>query len=339
MGRGPQVWLEELIDPSSNHSSPSQPPSSPSPPSSSPGGSSSSSSKGTVCSWSSGVTGLLRSSIEKQRQEAFQTRLRGERGWGELAARPCGGHRGRVHPRAEQGGGSGHSTLHARPESGGPCQGRGKLQCPLQEKIEAKLKFSQFLDEVTSNVLDRNRLRAFGRPVSPRSSTATRADLPEEKVHVVTEGSPGLAGSMAQQQASLLEQKKPREEQIPPDLTQTTYLETDIDTARANDEQQDPEVKADPPPQLDTDGENVIPPPPQFCQGFEMRRPFPESYFPRYPCRSASMPRGINMVPDEEMNNIDAISNDASMTITRMQHVNCEYRLLCEVNSLIKRTD
>ncbi|GLD49580.1 brain-enriched guanylate kinase-associated protein isoform X1, partial [Lates japonicus] len=317
---GDQVWLEELIDPSSNQSSPSQP-SSPSVPSSSPGGSrSSSEGTGSLYSWSSGVTCLLHSSIKKQSQEAFQTRLREERTGGELAACPSRRPRGRVHPQAKEGGGRNHNKQHAWRERGGLCQGRGsarthtnaksvKLQWLLEEKIEAKVKFSQFLDEVASNVLDLNSLQAFGRPVSPSSSTTTNLDQPEEKIQVVTQWSPRLARSMAQQQGSLLEQTQ--EEQSPPDLTQKTYLETDIDTVRNNDEQQDLEIKADTVLQLETDETNLIPPPPQFCQGFEMKSPLPEFYsdFPRYPYRSASLPRGINMVPDEDMNNIDTISS------------------------------
>ncbi|XP_069017615.1 brain-enriched guanylate kinase-associated protein isoform X1 [Embiotoca jacksoni] len=115
---------------------------------------------------------------------------------------------------------------------------------------------------------------------------------------------------MAQQQGPLFEQKTP-EEQAFPDPAKRTYLETDIDTVRRDDEPQGPETGAETPPQLEIDAKHVIPPPPQFCQGFEMKNPFPEFHcdFPRYPNRSVSLPRGINMVPDEEMNNIDTISS------------------------------
>ncbi|KAG7239716.1 hypothetical protein INR49_028652 [Caranx melampygus] len=273
--------------------------------------SSSSSSEGTgsLYSWSSGVTCLLHSSIKKQSQEAFQTRLREERRWGELAACPSRWTHGRGRPQAEQGGGNNHNKRQAWPERDGLGKGRGsaqihtsarsvKLQLLLEEKIETKLKFSQFLDEVTSNVIDPNSLQAFGRPVSPSSSSTTNPDLTQEQIQVVSQRSPRLPCSMAQQQGSLLKPKKPQEEQNPHDLTQKTYLETDIDAVRAHNEQQHQEIKADATPQLDLDGKNVIPPPPQFCQGFEMKSPCPEFYhdFPRYPYRSASLPRGINMV-------------------------------------------
>ncbi|XP_067429424.1 uncharacterized protein [Thunnus thynnus] len=305
MINGDQVWLEELIGPSSNWSSPSL-----SFPSSSPGGSrSSSEGTGSLNSWSSGVTCLLHSSIRKQSQEAFQTRRREER---RRPACPARGPHGRAHPQAEQGGGSDHNKPHAWPERGGECQGRSsaqtrastksvKLQWLLEEKIEAKVKFSQFLDEVTSNIFDPNSLQAFGKPVSPSSFTTTTLAQPEDQIQVVTQWSPRLTYSMAQQQGPLLEQKT-QEEQPPTDLTQKTYLETDIDTVRRDDEPEDLEIKADtPPPPLEIDESNVIPPPPQFCQGFEMKRPFLEFQydFPKYPHRSASLPKGINMVSDE----------------------------------------
>ncbi|XP_070782167.1 brain-enriched guanylate kinase-associated protein [Enoplosus armatus] len=304
MFNGNQVWLEELIDPSFNQSSPSQP-SSPSAPSSPGGSRRSSEGTGSLNSWSSGVTCLLHSSIKKQSQEAFQTRLREERRWGKLAGCPSSRPDGSAHPQAEQGGGR-HNKLHAWPERGGV-----KLQRLLEEKVEAKVKFSQFLDEVTSNVLDPNSLQAFGKPVTPSSFTATTPAQAEDSIQEATQRSPRLPCSMAQQQGSLLEQKKTQEEQTPFDLAQKTYLETDIDTVRRADEPQDLEIKVETPPQLEIDEKTVIPPPPQFCQGFEMKSPFPEFHcdFPRYPYRSASLPRGINMVPDEEMNDIDTISS------------------------------
>lgn len=305
-----QVWLEELIGPSSYQFYPSQPSS---PASNSPGGSRSSS-EGTASlhSWSSGVTCLLHSSIKKQSQEAFQTRLREDRRRGKLARCPSRGPHGIVHPQAGQGGGSNHNKPHAWPERGWLCQGRGsthtqtgaksvKLQWLLEEKVVAKLKFSRFLDEVASNVLDPNCLQAFGKPACPSSFTKTTTAQPEDKIQEATQWSPELPCSMAQQQASLFEQKNTLEEQTPLEPEQKTYLETDIDTVRRDDEPRDLEIKVETPPQLEIDEESVIPPPPQFSQGFEIKSPFPERHcdFPRYPYRSASLPRGINMVSDE----------------------------------------
>uniref|UniRef100_A0A672H0W2 Si:dkey-174m14.3 n=1 Tax=Salarias fasciatus TaxID=181472 RepID=A0A672H0W2_SALFA len=72
-----------------------------------------------------------------------------------------------------------------------------KLQWLLEEKIEAKLKFSQFLDEVTSNVLDPNSLQAFGRPASPSGCVAENPDQPEDGIQAVSRR---LPPSMAQEQ-------------------------------------------------------------------------------------------------------------------------------------------
>lgn len=310
MFNGDQVWIEELTGLSSNQSSPSQPSSS-SVPSCSPGGSrSSSEGTGSLYSWSSGVTCLLHSSIKKQSQEAFQIRLRHERGWGKFAARPFRGSHGPCYPQVEQGGDSNHNKLQGWPEKGGLYDGRGsaethtsaksvKLQLLLEERVKAKLKFSQFLDEVTSNVLDPNCLQALGRPDSPSSSTCTKPEQPEEKNQVVTQWSPRHL--VAQQQGALHKQKKPQEEQTVPVLTQKTYLETDIDTVRREDNIHDLDINRDTAPQLKIGKKHTIPPAPQFCKGFEMTTLFPEFHrdFSRYPYRSASLPRGIDTVSDE----------------------------------------
>jgi len=290
-----QVWLEELIGLSSNKSFPSQP-SSPSILSSSPGGSrSSSEGTGSLHSWNSGVTCLLHSSIKKQSQEAFQTRLREERGWGKLAACNSRSPRCRTHPQAEWGGGSHYKELQQRRGSGQISIKSVKLQWVLEERIKAKLKFSQFLDEVTSNVLDPNSLQAFGKTVSPSGSVTTNPDQPEDQIQVVRLRLP----CSITKQHSLLPEPKTPEEETSPDLPRKTYLETDIDSIRWNDELLDLAIKAETPLQLEIVEKHVIPPPPQFCQGYKI--PFPEFCcdFPRYPHRSASLPRGINMVSDE----------------------------------------
>lgn len=311
---GVQVWLEELIDTSSYQSYPSQP-SSPSAPSNSPGGSRRSSEcTGSLYSWSSGATCFLHSSIKKQSREAFKTRPRGERRWKKLIGCPSRGPHDGAHPEVEQGGGSNHNTLHALQERDGLGKGRGstqthtsnksvKLQWLLEEKVKAKLKFSKFLDEVTSNVLHPDSLQAFGKPVCPSSFITTTPTQPEDKTQEVTQWSPGLLCSMAQQQGFLLEQKTTKEERTPLDPAQKTYLETDIDTVRRDDKPYDLVIKVETPPQLEIDEKHVIPPPPQFSQGFEMRSPFPEfhCHFPRYPYKSVSLPRGINMVSDESL--------------------------------------
>lgn len=292
---GDQNWLE-MTDQSSNQSSPSQW-SSPSDPSRSPE-CSSSSSEGSG-SWTSGVTRLLHSSIKKQSQEAFQTRLRREvRALGELTARPSSRPPCRAHPQAGQRGGCNYKTLHlgrscaqTSTESANPHRAR-------EERIKAKLKFSQFLDEVTSNVLKPNRPQALDKPVPPSGIINRNPDLSEELIHVV---SSGLLLSMAQQQQSPSPELKPpgdgTSEKPPPKV----YLETDIDSVRRDEAPQHLEIKTESPLPLEINEETVIPPPPQFYEGFKMKIPFPQlhHHFPRYPYRSASVPRGINMVSDE----------------------------------------
>ncbi|MEQ2303613.1 hypothetical protein AMECASPLE_018747 [Ameca splendens] len=260
---GDRVFVERVKGQLSNQYSTSQS-SSPNAPSSSPAGSSSSS--GDTCSlhsWSSGFTCLLHSSIKKQSQEAFQIQLRGERGWREFTVAPSSG---TDHPQAEEGGGSYNKELHLGRGCTQTDSNKGaKLQTVLEERIKAKQKFSQFLDEVTSNVLNRGSLQAFGKPVPPSGLISTIPNLPED-----------------------LKQVK-------------MYLETDIDSIRRDDDPQNPEMKAESSPQLEIDDKTLIPPPPEFCQGFKLRIPVLELChdFPRYPYRSVSLPRGINMVSDE----------------------------------------
>ncbi|XP_077367297.1 brain-enriched guanylate kinase-associated protein isoform X1 [Festucalex cinctus] len=113
---------------------------------------------------------------------------------------------------------------------------------------------------------------------------------------------------MAQQQDFLLEHHT-QEDQSPTDLPPKIYLETDIDIVRRDDQAEDAEIKPDIRPSLLIE-ENVIPPPPNFCQGFEMKRFLEFNHnFPGYPSRSISLPRGINMVCDDSPNHIDTISS------------------------------
>lgn len=296
---GDQVWLEELIGPLFCQSS-----SSPGGPSYSAGGSRSSSEN----SWSSGATSVLHSSIKKQSREAFQSRLRAGRCW-EEAGYPSVGPHVEANPEVEQRGGTSKSPLHTWTErvglsdgrysaQTGSCSSGGQLQWLLEEKVTAKLRFSKFLDEVTSNVFDTNSLQAFRKPVS-----RCRTNRLEEEVEELTEWSPGLLSSMAVQEACLPEQKMPKEEHAFLQPQQKTYLETDIDTVRTVGKLHNPDVTAETPRQQETDRGHIIPPPPQFCQGFQMKSPFPEfhCHFPRYPYKSVSLPRGINMVSNETL--------------------------------------
>lgn len=289
---GDQVWLEEVMGPFQNQSSLSQLSCPSAPSSSSPG--CSSEGTGSLYSVSSGVTG----------RTAFQTRLGSERRWGRLTGCPFRGPRWRAHPLAQQDRGRNRAKTHASPDGVGPCQGRGsprthagaksvKLQCLLEEKIEAKVKFSQFLNEVTSNVLHPNSLRVFGRPVSPSGFPTISPPPPEDEIQEATQWSPRLPRSRARRQGSLLARWASQEEQTLLDAPERTISETDVDTV-------DPDVRAGAPLTLETDEEDVIPPPPQFCEGFQMTSPVPEFHPdpPPYPYRSVSLPKGINMVSE-----------------------------------------
>ncbi|XP_057679349.1 brain-enriched guanylate kinase-associated protein isoform X1 [Corythoichthys intestinalis] len=272
---------------------------------------SSSECRGSLDSWSSGITFRLHNSIKKQSRAAFQNRLQEKRRWPSDLA-------GRYRCRAfsiEQGGGN--TECHAGQHQA-EHQGRGFVQsqasakrdqkCLLEGKTENKVKFSQFLDEVTSNVLNPNSLQAFGKPSHFSSSTTSTARPHQDKDKVVTQKS-WLSCSMAQQQEFLLEHDT-QEEQTSTDLPPKTYLETDIDIVRRDDPAQDAEIRPDSPPPLLMDEQNLIPPPPNFCQGFEMKRFLEFNHNShRYPFRSVSLPRGINMVCDDGMNHIDTISS------------------------------
>lgn len=284
---GDQVWLEELIGPLVYQTS-----SSPGGPSYSAAGSGSSSEN----SWSSGGTSVLHSSIKKQSREVLQSRY------------PS------VGPQVEQSGGTSESPLHTWTERVGLSNGRYsaqpasctsevQLQWLLEEKVEAKLRFSRFLDEVTSNVFDSNSLQAFRKPASRCRFISEGENRPEGKGEELTEWSPGVLSSMAAQEASSPEQKMPREEHTFLQPEQKAYLETDIDTVRTDGKLPDPDVGGETLGQQETDGRHIIPPPPQFCQGFQMKNPFPEHHchFPRYPYKSVSLPRGINMVSNETL--------------------------------------
>lgn len=305
-----QVWMEELIGPLFCQSGSSQ--------TSSPGGSSHSigSRSSSENSWSSGATSILYTSIKKQSQEAFRSCLRAGLCWkkaGCPSIEPCV----RPNPQVELRGGASESPLHPWVERVGLSNGRSfaqicsssgwvKLQWQLEEKVEAKLRFSKFLDEVTSNVFDTNSLQAFGKAVpNHRSITGDTNHLKErvKEVKELKEKNPRLLCSMALQQVSLPELKMTQEEQTLLQPPQKTYLETDIDNVRADGKLHDLDIQAGPPCQQETDGRHIIPPPPQFCQGVQMKSPFLEfhCHFPRYPYKSVSLPRGINMVSNESL--------------------------------------
>ncbi|CAL8314462.1 unnamed protein product [Lota lota] len=336
-----QVWLEELVG-SLSHGLPSSPSQSAC---SSPGASMVGSEfSDSVDSWSSGTTGLLHSSVERQSRQDFQAHLTGGvGGWDERAAltpaRFLDGTIRRVNRQGEAG------LRDEGTDEGSMCQGRG---CPedqsragntkplrwkqLEQKIGAKLKFSRFLDEVTCSVLDPNSLQAFGQPISllskrerglhPRlttTSTATRttAAPPEDTAGSLSQSSPGFACPLAQhQQGPLLPTEKMQDERVLAEPVGKSYLETDIHHIRGQDGLSGHRAKTEMSYGLAIIEEDKVIQPPSVLRkdgGLKGKSTFPKvplgSAFSRNPCRSVSLPRGINLVPDEEMNNVEAISS------------------------------
>lgn len=269
-----QEWLEDLRVPKPWQSPPSLASRSSVPSSSS---SSNSERTGSPCSWSSGATSFQELRPEKKSSGTCPR------------VRPSGS---AAHRQEEQDG----LSEGRSPVQDGAAQAQPQQQQQQDEKVQAKRSFSKFLDEVTSNVFDPSSLQALGRPASPSMMTEEKGDWE------VTQQRPRPLCSMAQKQGSAPGQEttttsstSTREEQ-----PRGTYLETDIDAVVGDDRRRDQEKKVVTPSPLQevVDSELVIPPPPQFSQGFKIKTLFPEFHcrLPRHPYRSVSLPRGINMV-------------------------------------------
>ena len=193
----------------------------------------------------------------------------------------------------------------------------------LEQKIGAKLKFSRFLDEVTCSVFEPNSLQAFGHPIClvskresglhPRltfASTATRATAaapPEPTVGALSGSIPGFACPVAQQQQQQqqLGPLHPAEEMEDQQVLAEgqAYLETDTHRIRGQDGLSGHWAKTEMSYGLAMiEEDKVIQPPsvPRKDGGPKGKSTFPEvplgSAFSRYPCRSLSLPRGINLV-------------------------------------------
>lgn len=260
-------WLEDLREPSSWQPLPSFASYSNN---SSSSVSSNGEQAGSLWSWSSGVPRVQ----ENKPKEKSSSTCRGP----STRVRPSGAN---THREARLSGGR-----SSAPD--GSAQAKQKQQ-HLDEKGQAKRSFSKFLDEVTSNVFGPDTLQALGRPASPSTTTE------DEGLGKVTWERPMILCSMAQKQGSA-----PQWETITSGIEKQplgTYLETDIDAIGGENRQCNQKRKEGTPPPFQevVDGELVIPPPPQFCQGFEMRTLF-HCRLPRHPYRSVSLPRGINMV-------------------------------------------
>lgn len=118
-------------------------------------------------SWSSGATCLLRSSIKQHSEEVFRVRASsGSRP--KPASDSESGHQNSDRQRSDRKSESQKSSEKGPMECkvNVPSQNSSHygtaVSAQFEEKIEAKLKFSQFLNEVTCRVLDPKSLQAFG---------------------------------------------------------------------------------------------------------------------------------------------------------------------------------
>lgn len=148
-------------------------------------------------SWSSGATCLLRSSIKQHSEEVF--RVRASSG---------------SHPKPESDSEAGHQILDLEKKSESqknsekrPMERKVNVQSQnsslrstavsshFEEKIKAKLKFSQFLNEVTCRVLDPDSLQAFGLMHQKEASVSVLPSSPADFSH---------SSSLSSQQSTLL---------------------------------------------------------------------------------------------------------------------------------------
>lgn len=167
------------------------------------------------------------------------------------------------------------------------------LQHQLELKIEAKLKFSQFLDEVSSRVLRSTNLFVSSRQtVSSRSSSSisNHSKTPEPQ----TEDSAGLSQSI--QSGEDMQEEQERE------TVGKAYLETDIDCVRREDEIKEVKIKKETAIIFESVSERKEVKTPECHLNFIQRmRPVSPLHYreespSRYPYRSVSLPRDINMV-------------------------------------------
>ncbi|KAK2843123.1 hypothetical protein Q7C36_011338 [Tachysurus vachellii] len=118
-------------------------------------------------SWSSGATCLLRSSIKQHSEEVFRVRASsGSRP--KPASDSESGHQDLDRQRSDRKAESQKSSEKVLMEckvnvpSKSSSHNSSAVSAHFEKKIEAKLKFSQFLNEVTCSVLDPESLQAFG---------------------------------------------------------------------------------------------------------------------------------------------------------------------------------
>lgn len=202
-------------------------------------------------SWSSGATCLLRSSIKQHSEEVFRVRAGS-------ASRPEGtsdsetGYQNSDSCQGSVVGLESQEEVAGRRDSSSSqgTSATSTASSDLEQKIEEKLKFSQFLDEVTCRVLDPECLQAFGAPVRQKEPPVT---CPQTSTPVSSPwfGSSRDSGcdsrdsnvykwAKCMPSCKILDASETlRRTQEEPPFMETlgrTYLETDIDRVRREDE-------------------------------------------------------------------------------------------------------
>lgn len=178
-------------------------------------------------------------------------------------------------------------------------------QHQLEQKIKAKLKFSQFLDEVSSRVLRPTNTFVFSRQtessrssssISIHSNSKTRTPDPQQKP-----GDVDFSQSPVQPQ-DIPSVNGMQEEQGAPETVGKAYLETDIDCVRREDEIKEVKTKKETAITFESNERREVKTPPE-CHSHRILRIRPsspllyrEETLSRNPYRSVSLPRDINMV-------------------------------------------
>ncbi|XP_035249667.1 brain-enriched guanylate kinase-associated protein [Anguilla anguilla] len=294
-------------------------------------------------SWSSGATCLLRSSIKKHSEEVFQARL-GSGSRGEIVTGSEGSHLNGdgiegscTRPECQEGA---EWALGRRDslQSLSSSQGIDAASGNLDQKIEDKLKFSQFLDEVTCRVLAPGSLEAFGilRQKDPASfweespSTYIREPRRSSVVDSVYQWTKTLPSCKILDANDIM--RNSLEERGSQESPGRAYLETDIDSVRLEDELESNSFR-------ETRKESLK----ERERGMERRakRITPERTrsptpllnwskdLPKYSYRSTSLPRSMNSLAcDGEMHNISSLQEQKDDLRKRLSYTTHKLELL-----------
>jgi len=203
------------------------------------------------------------------------------------------------------------------------------LQHQLEQKIEAKLKFSQFLDEVSRQVLCPTNTFIFSRQKESSRSSSPRTPDPQQQ-----------PGDVDFSQSPVQPQDIPsvdgmQEEQGAPETVGKAYLETDIDCVRRGDEIKEVKTKKETAITFESNERREVKTPAE-CHSHRILRIRPsspllyrEETLSRNPYRSVSLPRDINMVSYScpVFTNLILLINYFSLTaikLNRKEYIQCK---------------